>query len=172
MVPGVITVSSVGMTSKKSYYSSYGTGYIKVTAPGGDRLVNSTENPNGRILSTLPTVSNYASFTSCSPDGHCATYGWLQGTSMASPHAAGVAALILSRNPGLSPAQVLARMRSTADPLACPADPYYPQYLSPNMPFGAPIPPSVQRQPAHCEGTTGNNSFYGAGLINALRAVS
>jgi subtilisin family serine protease len=168
MVPGAITVSSVGMTAQKSYYSSYGTGFIKVTAPGGDRLVNSTENPNGRILSSVPSWYPGA-VVSCTPDGHCGTYAWFQGTSMASPHVAGVAALILSGNPGLSPSQVLARIRSTADPLACPADPYYPQFLSPNMPG---IPATVQRQPAHCVGPTGNNSFYGAGLVNALRAVS
>jgi serine protease len=41
-------------------------------------------------------------------------YAWYQGTSMATPHVSGVAALMLSRNPALTPAQLLARMRSSA----------------------------------------------------------
>jgi subtilisin family serine protease len=171
MAPGVITVSSVGMTSQKSYYSSFGTDFIKVAAPGGDRLVFTAENPNGRILSTFP--SRFPRVTDCTPDGKCANFAWLQGTSMASPHAAGVVALILSRQDGgnsrLSPSQVLARLISTADPLACPPDPYYPAFLSPNMPN---VPASVERHPAHCEGSTDYNNFYGYGQINALRAVS
>jgi subtilisin family serine protease len=169
MAPGVITVSSVGMTAQKSYYSSFGTGIVKVTAPGGDFRVTSAENPNGRILSTYP--GKFPRVTDCNPDGKCANYAWLQGTSMASPHAAGVIALILSRHDSddLSPAQALSRLTSTSDPLACPPDPYYPAFLSPNMPR---VPATVERRPAHCEGTAAYNSFYGYGLINALRAVS
>jgi hypothetical protein len=34
------------------------------------------------------------------------------------------------------------------------------------------VPASVERHPAHCEGSGGYNNFYGYGLINALRAVS
>ena len=177
MVPGVITVSSVGMTKNKSYYSSFGTGYVKVTAPGGDRRVFTPENPNGRILSTVP--SWFPGFTDCTPAGKCGRYAWFQGTSMASPHVAGVAALILSRNDGeedggLNNSAVLARLQSTADPLACPTDQLYPTVLSPT--FGAAadalIPPSVQREPAQCDGSSTYNNFYGSGLINALRAVS
>jgi subtilisin family serine protease len=167
MAPGVITVSSVGMTSKKSYYSSFGTGIIKVTAPGGDALVNSTEYPNGRVLSTYP--ARFPRVTDCTLDGKCANYQWLQGTSMASPHAAGVVALILSSNSGLSQSEVVAKLTSSADPLACPPDPYYPAYLSPRMPN---VPPSVERNPARCEGSTSYNNFYGYGVVNALRAVS
>jgi subtilisin family serine protease len=167
MAPGVITVSSVGMTSQKSYYSSYGTGFVKVTAPGGDRLVFTTQNPNGRVLSTYP--SRFPRVSACTSDGKCANYAWLQGTSMASPHVAGVVALILSRQGGLSQPEVVSRLTSTADPISCPADPYYPAYLSPNMPN---VPASVERRPAHCEGSTAYNSFYGYGQVNALAVVS
>jgi subtilisin family serine protease len=169
MVPGVITVSSVGQTMRKSYYSSYGDGIVKVTAPGGDRLVNSAQYPNGRTLSTVPHWFP-AQIVDCTPSGKCGNYAWFQGTSMASPHVAGVVALILSRDgeERMSQSSVLSRLTSTADPLACPPDSWYSNILSPNMPG---IPASVERHPARCEGDPGENNFYGAGLVNALRAV-
>jgi subtilisin family serine protease len=173
MVPGVITVSSVGNKLLKAYYSSFGTGYIKVTAPGGDRRFQLTPDaPNGRVLSTYPAalitkVAPSLRVTDC-VEGRCATFAYLQGTSMASPHVAGLAALIVSRfgrdGNGLSPAQVLARLTSSADPLPCPPNPFNPTVPSPNY--------NPAAGPAHCEGTPGNNSFYGSGQINALKAVT
>jgi hypothetical protein len=73
----------------------------------------------------------------------------------------------------MSQSKVLSTLTSTADPLACPPEGWYSQFLSPNFPTppAAAIPPSVQRSPAHCEGDPGENNYYGAGLVNALRAV-
>jgi len=172
MVPGVITVSADGNVLQKAYYSNYGAGFVKVTAPGGDRRFQRTaEAPNGRVLSTFPA----SRFNPASPlqlkdcDGTtCGTFAYLQGTSMASPHVAGLAALIVSRfvDQGrpqpISPAQVLAVLMQTADPLACPSNPFLPTVHA----FGLP-----QTLAAHCEGSPDNNSFFGAGQINALRAV-
>jgi subtilisin family serine protease len=175
MVPGVITVSSVGMLQLKAYYSSFGTGYIKVTAPGGDFRQLTAGAPNGRVLSSFPANPTIRPGTArvkdCTSDGVCATFAYLQGTSMASPHVAGLAALIISRfgqdGNGLSPAQVLAHLTSSADPLPCPPDPFNPATPSPKFPgftYAAP--------PAHCEGASAYNSFYGYGQINALTAVT
>jgi len=84
----------------KSFYSNYGDGVTDVIAPCGDSLffTPSPDVPNGRVLSTWPAaVLN----TTCLAarrvvDASGATYCYQQGTSMASPHATGVVALIMS----------------------------------------------------------------------------
>ena len=172
MVPGVITVSADGNAMRKSFYSSYGMGFVKVTAPGGDsRYQLTTAAPNGRVLSTYPAALHTKAarpVSDCNEDGECTWYAYLQGTSMAAPHVAGLAALIVSRfgnredgeHSGLSPDQVLERLTQTADPIACPPNPFNPNYPGPNG------------LPARCDGPASNNSFYGFGQINALQAVS
>ncbi|CAM5381172.1 Peptidase S8 OS=Streptomyces fumanus OX=67302 GN=GCM10018772_64460 PE=3 SV=1 [Streptomyces fumanus] len=100
-LPGVVTVSATGVKKEKSYYSSYGKGVVDVAAPGGDRRYQLPDTPSkdGRILSTMPNNQ----------------YAFLQGTSMASPHAAGVAALLKSEHPGASPARLRALLKAQAD---------------------------------------------------------
>ena len=75
---GVIGTAALGSRSEKASYSNYGTGAVDIAAPGGN---GSTGDCRTTILSTLPGGA----------------YGCIQGTSMASPHAAGVAALIVSQ---------------------------------------------------------------------------
>ncbi len=79
---------------------------------------------------------------------------------MASPHAAGVAALIVSSGV-TSPGAVAARLQNTADPMACP----------PDLSIYAFFPSQNNGAPQNCTGGTGYNSFYGHGQINALSAV-
>ena len=93
---GVVTVAAVDRRGARAYYSNFGS-VVDVAAPGGDmRLVGSDG-----ILSTLN-------------DGLAApgadAYAYYQGTSMAAPHVAGVAALMLAVNPALTPAEVGARI--------------------------------------------------------------
>jgi hypothetical protein len=79
---------------------------------------------------------------------------------MASPHVAGVAALVVST--GITAVgAVAAKINSTADPLACPSD------LSIYAFF-----PAVDNGAAQvCQGGTGFNSFNGHGQVNALNVV-
>src|SRR5207249_10120210 len=80
--------------------------------------VLSTMDPN-TTLGQAALAAGLA-FTDCT-GGTCGFYGYLQGTSMASPHVAGVAALIKSQHPNANPGAVGARITNTGDPLACPS---------------------------------------------------
>lgn len=99
----VITVGATGREGNKAYYSNYGP-EIDVSAPGGD---GSTGDAN-TILSTWNDGTTVQGTE---------TYAYMQGTSMAAPHVAGAAALIMSANPALTPAQVEAILKQTARPL-------------------------------------------------------
>ncbi len=95
---GVITVASHTLAGDKAYYSNFGP-TIELSAPGGEFW--STEG----ILSTISDGPRTALLY---------TYAEYQGTSMAAPHVAGVAALLYSRNPELLPGQVMNLLSSTA----------------------------------------------------------
>jgi subtilisin family serine protease len=162
-VPGVIGVTASGNKGFKSFFSNYGSGAADVMAPGGDSVLQVTAAaPNGRVLSTYPAS---LLTTRCLPtrrvvDASGATYCYLQGTSMASPHVAGVAALIVST--GVSnPGAVAARITGSADPVACPPDTSIYSFF-PAVDGGA---------PQVCKGGAGYNNFSGHGQLNALRAI-
>lgn len=176
-VPGVITVTANGNLRQKSYYSSYGVGVVEVVAPGGDAVFQRTpEAPNGRVLSTWPAEIG-GSFRVQDPGEvgePSSMYRYLQGTSMAGPHAAGVAALIISRygdvqnpqNGKMRPDQVEQYLNHTADPIPCPEqNPFDPA-------VGSSRPDLIGRFVAECQGGPDYNSFYGYGQVNALRAIS
>ncbi|MCP2266123.1 S8 family serine peptidase [Promicromonospora thailandica] len=118
---GVVTVSSLTQTTALSSFSNRGLDVIDVAAPGSS------------ILST-------------ELDG---TWGLKSGTSMASPHVAGVLALLKSAHPRWSPARLEAAVRTQADDHEC----------------------TTASGPA-CVGTPANNSYYGEGIADALEAVT
>jgi serine protease len=82
---------------------------VDVAAPGGDQSVAQTDG----VYSTLNAGTKAPGADS---------YAWYQGTSMAAPHVAGVVALMLARNPALTPDDIDARLKATARalPVACP----------------------------------------------------
>jgi lantibiotic leader peptide-processing serine protease len=180
---GVIAVASIGPTQRKAYYSNYGTEQTDVSAPGGDRReffgTDRYNAPDNRVLAPMPegvalaeladNPSNPLIMRDCT-GGPCAYYQWLQGTSMASPHAVGVAALIVAqfgkpdrRNGGvtLSPSRVQDILESTATEHACPD----------TNPFTYPDPDLGPEFTATCEGGRGFNGFYGHGIVDALASV-
>jgi serine protease len=105
--PGVITVAATNRSGGRAYYSNFGAS-VAVAAPGGDMRGGAA----GGILSTLNNGTSAPGADS---------YAYYQGTSMAAPHVAGVVALMLSKNPSLSPDDVAARLKASARafPSAC-----------------------------------------------------
>ncbi len=94
----VISVAATDFNDQKSSYSNYGTS-VDISAPGGQLL---SGNPFGGVYSTDLSTNFEA-------------YSFKQGTSMASPHVAGVAALIASHFPGITNEELIARLLSSAD---------------------------------------------------------
>jgi len=187
---GVIAVSSVGPSGKKSDFSNYGLEQNDVAAPGGFYRdfagTPQSRQPENLILGPYPknvalangdvdatTGESLSPFViaECSATGidNCAYYQLIQGTSMAAPHAVGVAALIVSeegrrdwRKGGLTmdPAKVEQVLRRSATDVACPA---------PVITYTAEGRSSAYD--AACIGNAKRNSIYGDGIINAKRAV-
>ncbi|MER7048717.1 S8 family peptidase [Streptomyces jumonjinensis] len=142
-LPGVLTTSSTGAKGLKSSFSNYGDGVVDISAPGGDRTrYQKPDGPatDGRILST-------------STDGG---YVYMGGTSMATPHVAGVVALLKSQHPKASPAKLKALLAKQADDRAC------------TNPYDIDGDGTVD---AVCEGGKKKNGFYGSGVADALDAV-
>lgn len=129
-LPGVVTVSSHARVRKTrrtrlSFFSNAGLGVVDVAAPGSN------------ILSTVGERNGYARYS---------------GTSMASPHVAGVLALLVATFPDATPAQLRATVREQARDRVC------------RRPESG--------SPLRCEGTRSDNSFSGEGMVDALAAVT
>ncbi|MFF9039124.1 S8 family serine peptidase [Streptomyces sp. NPDC014892] len=143
-LPGVVTVASTGAKGIKSSFSNHGLGVVDIAAPGGDSTRFQTPAPpatSGLILGPLPG----------------GTWGYMAGTSMASPHVAGVAALIKSTHPYAPAALVKALLYAEADATPC-TDPYDID--------------GDGKADAVCEGPRNYNGFYGFGTADALDAVT
>ena len=95
---GVVTVGATGRAGQRALYSNYGP-LVEISAPGG--------SDGAGVYSTINNSTTVAN-----PAGYA--YANYQGTSMATPHVAGIASLMLSVNPSLTPAQVIAKIQSTA----------------------------------------------------------
>jgi serine protease len=93
---GVVAVAATGRTGGRASYSNYGT-LIDVAAPGGDGAYGVLSTLNSGT--TAPASDSYAAY---------------QGTSMATPHVAGVAALMLALNTNLTPDEIESKLKSTA----------------------------------------------------------
>lgn len=116
--PNVIAVGAVRYDEARSPYSNYGTG-LAVMAPGGDLGVdqNNDSYPDGVLQQTFdPNSHDPAAFG----------YWFFQGTSMATPHVSGVAALLMARGVATTPDTVRQVLQASAKDLGSPGwDPQY-----------------------------------------------
>jgi lantibiotic leader peptide-processing serine protease len=186
----VLNVTAVGPSTKKADYSNYGLEHAWVAAPGGwfrDGFGTDTYRTDANmILSTYPLKvaqeegavdedgnivpeAAGAYFKDCTAKGRCGYYTYLQGTSMASPHAVGVAALAIAHygthgkgGMSLAPDLTGAIVAAAATETPCPVPPLQ-TYTNEgrDATFNA-----------LCEGSTSFNGFYGHGIIDAYRTVT
>ena len=154
---GVITVAATGERGYKAYYSNWGT-QVEIAAPGGDFRFNATTAPNQ--LGILSSLNNGTTV----PASHI--YTEYQGTSMAAPHVAGVASLMLSVNPSLTPAQLLAKMQIGARGFVNTPSVACTNLNSPG-PGGSNNVSISQWLACNCSTT-----LCGAGFLDAFRAVA
>ncbi|MDH7452332.1 S8 family serine peptidase [Luteimonas composti] len=118
--PGVITVASNGVTSRRAYYSNYGDG-IEISAPGGGVYANDGSG-GAQIFDGFVWQARNPSTTTPTPLADISpvtAYGGSAGTSQAAPHVAGVVALMQGARldaglPLLTPTEVLDILQDTA----------------------------------------------------------
>jgi subtilisin family serine protease len=163
-LPGVMTVSATGPVGYPGYdmwiawYSSVGMSRVDVTAPGGDYF-SATGTPQDAVLAALPmdsvlwAVFDFYGFTVIDQG---AGYAYVNGTSMSSPHAAGVAALVKEMHPKWGPGAIKAAVQRSAQHLDCPPD-------------WEPLDEFDERE--RCYGGGGRTSFFGHGLVDAEAAA-
>jgi subtilisin family serine protease len=184
---GVLSVGAVGPSRTKADYSNWGLEHIDVAAPGG-YLRDLAGTPEHRTVATQILAPYPAELAIANGDVDetgaprtpfvvrdcqgetCAYYQYLQGTSMAAPHAAGVAALIVSRHGKpdarrggltLEPRVTERILRDSATHRPCPAPPVL-DYTSVGRPAS---------YRARCVARPGRNSIWGHGIVDALAAV-
>ncbi|MCX5409451.1 S8 family serine peptidase [Streptomyces sp. NBC_00335] len=109
----VINVAASNRTGDRSFYSNYGA-IIDVAAPGGETR-RATDTP-GTI--TTPENGIWSTLNTGATTPGAENYEPYQGTSMAAPHVAGLAALLKSANSALTPAQIESAIKTTTRPLA------------------------------------------------------
>jgi subtilisin family serine protease len=199
-LPGVIGVTATGSMVQdtsagryadnlKSYYSSFGMSTADVAAPGGDFYFRGSDPgaqaSQGLILSTWPAnlpCGRNQKETTGDVTYPTAVYCLLQGTSMAGPHVAGLAALVISQygdlknpqNGKMRPTRVEQIITQTADPQACPEtlpDANAGALGAAGVNYGE-IIGSQSDAPQHCAGNGGHTSWYGQGQADALAAVT
>lgn len=148
---GVIAVAANQRQGYKAEYSNYGT-TVDIAAPGGgDNYPGGVQyNP---IWSTHHTGLTNPQSGTYSYAGFDPLGAPFVGTSMAAPHVAGIASLMLSVNPALTPPQVLSKIQTTAR----------------TFPLGGPICSLNPSNQYSCQCTT---SICGAGIIDAAAAVA
>jgi serine protease len=145
-IDGVMAVGAVGRTLRRSYYSTTGS-YVEIAAPGGDARADPV---SGYVWQSTIRKTDVDPTSVVFPRFDRYTEVGFQGTSMASPHVAGVAALVASQlGPRAAPALIEEILEATARP--CDAA---------SCDLAAPV-----------TGAIGRNDTFGAGLVQPRAAL-
>jgi subtilisin family serine protease len=186
---GVVGVTALGPSKRKAYYSNYGTEQADVSAPGGDAY----DSPDNRLNVANLVLAAYPQRLAelngdLNPDGTpnnefvvrdcqgtvCAYYQYLQGTSMAAPHAVGVAALVVGHlgkpdrfhdGKRLAVGKTRSGLYQTTTDQACPQPRLF-HYTRIRT-----TEPLVVEADHFCAGPATKNGFYGRGIVNAYLAA-
>ncbi|TCO61516.1 S8 family peptidase [Caldanaerobacter subterraneus] len=140
-LPNVVTVSATGPNDELAMYSNYGAGFVDVAAPGGnlelyykylnegrfDEYINQRLYTKEFNLSSVPIVQyqyndkgQIIGYTYVRPG-----YSWYVGTSMATPKASAVAALLFAKHKDASPSQVKVMLQNSAEKIGKPGKDIY-----------------------------------------------
>ena len=171
-IPGVLAVSATGPYGIAAY-TDVGMSVVGVAAPGGDLLqtgdivpqnsvlaaASSTDDPDLGIFSFLDFFDQFfPGLTVTDAQGN--RWMAIDGTSMASPHAAGVAALVREQHPNWSPGAIISAVQRSAQPRTCPGG-------------GEPVVIDFNTGEAvPCQGQNGRTSYFGHGFVDALAAAN
>lgn len=155
---GVITVAATDRNGSRAYYSNFGS-TVEIAAPGGD--IRGSGGVNA-VLSTLNSGNT-------TPGSN--NYEFYQGTSMAAPHVAGVAALLYSLDPSLTPTDVETILTGSARSLpgscsgGCGAG-LLDAYAAVQAVSGTPPPPPPPTPTCPAGSTTYSGSISTSGAYN------
>lgn len=148
---GVLAVGGVRHVGTKVGYSSLGP-EVGISAPAGNCV-----NSSGACLYSIQTTTNLGTSTP-GTNSYSDAFNYNAGTSFAAPQAAGVAALMLSINPVLSPAEIISRLQQAARPF--PSE------------DGLPTCPDVSSDDASLGQCNCTTSTCGAGLLDAATSLA
>ena len=131
-----ICVSATGPLLQQNFdqpatYTNYGITAIEVAAPGGNATdSDATSQTEDLIIGACSTRASEPGLAPCraSTQGVAYFYAWAAGTSMATPHVAGLAALVKSVNPMLSVKGLKNRILNSADDVGVPGRDVYSNY--------------------------------------------
>jgi len=151
VVSGVVAVAGLRNVGTKVGYSSFGP-QVTISAPAGNCI-----QTTGDCLRSIDTTTNLGT-TVPAADSYTNEQNVNLGTSFATPIVSGIAALMRSVNANLTPAQLVARLQSSAT--AFPANT-----------GGVPVCPANDPSSGECSCLGSSPSQCGAGMANALSAV-
>lgn len=154
--PGALAVAGLRHTGTKVGFSSLGP-EVAISAPGGNCV-----NSSGPCLYPIMTLSNAGTTTpDTTPAGSIYTdsYNYSVGTSFSAPQVSATVALMLSVNPGLTPAAIRTALQATARP--------FPSTGAAHDVLQCHAPNSHLQAECYCTTTT-----CGAGMLDAAAAVA